>query len=474
MGDRMVILSGISFILNMLCILTIIFYDKRKPAVTLAWILLLGSTSYFGFFVYLFFGMSFRKKRLTKSRMKKRNFTHVHLENKLESIQEEITESNREFIKFLAKHSGADLHVEGDAEIIVDGKNLYEEMFKSIKNAKDYIHLEYYIVQNDEAGRSLLKLLSEKAKEGIEVKFLYDGFGSRLLSKNFFFNLNENGGEALCFFPLTVPHLSLRANYRNHRKICIVDGDLAYIGGFNIGKEYLGESKLGYWRDTHLKISGNIINDIQIEFILDYEFAGGKEFDRKKYLKSRVKKETTVAMQLVSSGPNYESPFIKDAILKLISNAKKSIYIQTPYFIPDESIMDILKLLLISNIKVYIMIPNKPDHILVYSATKSYIGELLEFGAKCYIYENGFLHSKVIIVDDEIATVGTTNMDLRSFYLDFETNIFIYDKKRVQELKNQYIKDLKVSSLLTREIYESRTRVAKVKESISRLLSPIL
>jgi cardiolipin synthase len=320
-----------------------------------------------------------------------------------------------------------------------------------------------------------MESLAAKAAQGIEVKLLIDGMGSRKIGRGLTNVLREAGGEVIYFFPPFIPVFNVRINYRNHRKICIIDGKEAYLGGFNVGDEYLGLSKkFGYWRDTHIRIEGSAISSIQWQFFLDWRFASGEEIKGcQSYIGDRGE-DDQVGIQIVSSGPDSKWPSIKDGYLKMINNAENRLYMETPYFIPDDSIFEALKIAGLSGLDVRIMIPNKPDHPFVYWAGLSYIGELLEAGVKFYTYERGFLHSKVIITDDTVSTVGTANLDIRSFKLNFEINAFIYDKETNSKLAERFIRDLDNCREITMDMYQSRSRIIKIKESVSRLLSPIL
>ncbi len=283
------------------------------------------------------------------------------------------------------------------------------------------------------------------------------------------------GGEVASFFPSKIPLINLRINYRNHRKLAIIDGKYGFIGGFNIGNEYIGLSKkFGYWRDTHLRIKGSSVHMMQTRFFLDWRHASKEKtlYDEKYY--PTIETNGKTGIQIVSSGPDSEQEQIKIGYLKMINSARESIYIQTPYFVPDQSILEALKIASLSGVDVKIMIPNKPDHMFVYWATYSYIGELLGSGVKAYTYENGFIHAKTIVVDGKISSVGTANIDVRSFKLNFEVNAFIYDTKTSTELKKIFEDDLKISSEITIEKYKRRSKLIVVKESISRLLSPVL
>ncbi len=268
----------------------------------------------------------------------------------------------------------------------------------------------------------------------------------------------------------------MRLNFRNHRKLVNIDGVCGYVGGFNVGDEYLGKKKkFGYWRDTHLRIEGPALAAIQTRFILDWNQAA-KEYHisyHSRYFPD-IPPNGKSAMQIVSSGPDSEFEQIKNGYLKMIMDAKKSIIIQTPYFIPDKTLLDALQVAAQTGIEVKIMIPNKPDHMFVYWATTSHIGEMLKVGAKIYIYENGFIHNKVLVVDERVSSVGTANIDQRSFKLNFEVNAFIYDSSIARQLIHDFAEDVKVSTLVTTELYEARGKRVRFKESISRLLSPIL
>jgi len=299
--------------------------------------------------------------------------------------------------------------------------------------------------------------------------------GGRRFSKRAIGQLREAGGEVAIFFPPFVPWLSIRINYRNHRKICIIDGREAYVGGFNIGDEYLGLSKkFGNWRDTHIRIEGSAVSSLQWRFFLDWRFATKEEIKSCHSHLHQPGKEKHVGIQIVSSGPDSKWPSVKDGYMKMITDARERVYIETPYFIPDDSIFETLRLAGLSGVDVRVMIPNKPDHLFVYWASMSYIGELLKAGVRFFTYENGFLHSKVLIADDFISSVGTANLDIRSFKLNFEVNAFIYDEGVNLRLSEKFLNDLNFCKEITLEEYKNRSRMVKIKESVSRLLSPIL
>jgi cardiolipin synthase len=279
------------------------------------------------------------------------------------------------------------------------------------------------------------------------------------------------------FFPALLRRLHLRLNYRNHRKIVVIDNKVGYVGGFNIGKEYVGlDPKFGYWRDTHLRIIGSALMGLQIRFILDWNYAARENLlINSKYFGhvSRGSRDFC-EMQIISSGPDNSIQLIRDNYVRLIQKAKTSIYMQTPYFIPDETILNALMIAVRSGIEVNIMIPCKPDHPFVYWATYSYLGDMVMAGANCYTYQNGFLHSKGMIVDSKVLCYGTANMDIRSFMLNFEVNAVIYDDKKALEMEEIFREDLKVCKHITKDVYTARGLVIRLKEQVCRLLSPLL
>mgnify|MGYP000859234748 FL=1 len=285
------------------------------------------------------------------------------------------------------------------------------------------------------------------------------------------------------FFPAALGKVNFRINYRNHRKIAVIDGKIGYVGGFNIGKEYVdGSKKFGHWRDTHLRIEGEAVNGLELRFGLDWNYATKEDiFDIDRYFKpleemNIVPKngDDILRMQIISSGPDSETKLIRDNYIEIINHAKDHVYIHTPYFIPDEAFMSALNIAARSGVDVRLMIPCMPDHPFVYSATLSWAGTLLEAGGKVYTYEKGFLHAKSVMADNRVSCVGTANMDIRSFELNFEVNAMIYDDKVTGELEDKFMRDIYDSKEYTFEMYKNRSLVQRIKEQVSRLLSPLL
>ena len=324
-------------------------------------------------------------------------------------------------------------------------------------------------------GRLLIDTLTQKAKEGIEVRFLIDAMGSKQISPKLLEPLKKAGGQYAFFFPPMFKYLNLKLNYRNHRKLVVIDGSVGYLGGFNVGNEYVGKKKkFGFWRDTHLKLKGSCVQDMNARFLLDWRFASKEKLVLSQAYYDEPDQAGTTGIQIVSCGPDSRKEEIKQGYLKMISSAKKNIFIQTPYFVPDASILESLKTAVLSGVDVRIMIPCMPDHMFVYWATYSYVGILLNLGAKVYIYDEGFLHAKTICVDGEVASIGSANFDIRSFRLNFEANAFIYDASEVYKLEAIFEGDITRSHELTKHLYRNRPLLIKFKESVSRLLSDLL
>lgn len=470
------------FVFNILTAFTVIFIEKRNVAVTWAWLMVMLFLPIIGFIIYLIFGQSVRRLKIYKVKQDRKAFIDALVERQRHDLihnridYHDPAMANYRDLLYMNLVSNYAIFTQDNAiEIFTDGESKFHSLLEAIKAAKDHIHLQYFIVRNDNLGRALVAALTQKAQEGVTVRFLYDDFGSFWLPKRFFNGLRKAGGEVAAFFPSRLPYLSIRINYRNHRKLAIIDGRYGYIGGFNIGDEYLGRKKrFGRWRDTHLKMTGSSIIELQAHFVLDWNAASRKQIPVEARYFPLENHRGEVGIQIISSGPNSAWEQIKNAYIKMIHAAKESVCIQTPYFVPDESLMTALKTAALSGVDVKLMLPFKPDHKLVYWASTFYLGELLHVGVKCYLYEAGFLHAKTIVVDGKIASVGTANIDMRSFKLNFEVNALIYDTFTATKLYNIFVEDLLCSRELTLAEYERRSRLTQVKEACARLLSPIL
>ncbi|MDD2447587.1 MAG: cardiolipin synthase [Tissierellia bacterium] len=482
--DILIWLSENLIWINILLAILLVFFERRNPTTTWLWLMVLLFLPGLGFLLYLFLGQDLSKHKQFKSKEEEDNNFDILAEVQIKVIEEDdftFKDPNYPYYDdLITMHlvsNKAYFSQDNSIEIYYSGEDKFIALLESINNATSYIYMEYYIFRNDDLGKKVLDALIQKANEGLEVKLLVDGMGGRTLTKKFLKPFIDAGGQVAIFMPPLIPVINIRINYRNHRKITIIDGKEAYLGGFNVGDEYLGlnKKKFGYWRDTHMKIKGSAISSLQWRFFLDWRFVTKEGVgNNQSHIYTEEKTPGNVGVQIVTSGPDSKWPGIKDGYFKMITQAREKVYIQTPYFIPDDSIFEALRIAGLAGVDVKVIIPNKPDHPFVYWASLSYIGELLQAGVKFYTYENGFLHSKVLIMDEFVSSVGTANLDIRSFELNFEVNAFLYDDITNLNLTEQFNKDLLDCKEITIEEYLNRPRIVKLKESISRLLSPIL
>ena len=460
------------WIANLFFAIVIIMVEKKNPLYTIFWIFLLYLLPYIGFFIYLFFGLTFKKKRVANKIYKIKKLKSI--KNVHGSDKEELRRW-KGLITYLEMSTDNYITSNNNIQVYFAGEEFFSDLKKEIANAKKFINMEYFIFQFDGIGKEIADLLIKKAKEGVEVNLIIDGVNlANYKLKSYFKN---TGVHLYLFFRTYIPIFNIRINYRDHRKVTIIDNRVAFVGGMNIGDEYLGKGKIGYWRDTSVKIYGDIVSTFEKEFYFSMSIVKNKFLKDEKTsneISLKYEEEDNVYMQVISSGPNYEFPAIRDNYIKLIQEARKSVFIQTPYFVPDDLLLDTLKSAVLSGIDVKIMIPNKADHPFIYWINQYYVAELLRLGANIYRYENGFIHSKTILVDEEVVSVGTCNFDYRSFYLNFEINLNVYNKDVANSFKTQYYKDIAISKKLTFADFKKRSIFTKVKESVFRLLSPIM
>lgn len=478
---------------NLLLSVVIVFFQRRDPKAVWTWLLALYFIPGFGILLYLLFGQDFHKSKMfrIKNLEDKMRYSVESQEEMLrsfnhENLEDPLVRDYGDLIMYNLKTSGCVMTVYNELEIFTDGEAKFEDLRRSLRQARHFIHIQYYIIKNDELFDSIVPILIDRVRNGVEVRILYDGMGGRFMPQKRWEQLEKAGVKVGVFFPALLGRLNLRINYRNHRKIVVIDGNIGYVGGFNIGREYISrDPKFGYWRDTHLRITGDAVVSLQIRFALDWNYATHENLftnmayfepqDRADLVRAmQTGEKRLLAIQIVASGPDTLDRQIRNNYLELFHKARKNIYIQTPYFVPDDTILSALKIAARSGVDVRLMIPCKPDHPFVYWATYSYAGDLLQAGARCYVYDNGFLHAKGVMVDGRVSCYGTANMDIRSFELNFEVNATIYDEEVTRELEEIFRNDLYHCREITPEVYEKRSLLIRVKEQGSRLLSPLL
>ena len=469
-------------LLDLACIIAVIFVERKNPTATIAWVLVLIFIPVGGFIAYLMFGSGFhvnKKKRFALKQMDD-NFYHQTLSKYIAEREQCALGDERphaRLIRYLV-NDGEHYHTENNGvTVYAHGGAMFADMKEDMRKAGSHIHLLYYIFRDDTLGREIAGILTEKARSGVEVRVIYDSLGSLFSSGRMFKELRAAGGRVEAFSPLLLSMSShLRLNYRNHRKITVVDGTVGYVGGMNIGDEYLGKNeRLQPWRDTHLRLTGSSVSFLQERFLMDWMSVNDREMppDVLQAFFPPPLQQGNTGMQIVSSGPDTAAMYIKNGLLEMLYAARKNIYIQTPYFVPDESVMDALRIAASSGVDVRLMLPGLTDHLLVHSATLSYARQMLDSGVKVYMYQ-GFLHAKTLVFDGAAASIGTANLDNRSFALNFEINAFIYSQDFAKAYEAIFLRDLENCTELREEWYLERSPVVRGFYSACRLMSPLM
>ncbi|NEU29658.1 cardiolipin synthase [bacterium LRH843] len=470
---------SVTFTLSVVFIAIVIFLENRHPTKTLTWLLVLAAFPLIGFFFYLLFGQNYRKKRSfsMKAIQDEHAFQQVEMNRQLHEEQIKMMRGHQQLLFRLAHRLGHNpISFSTETKVLTDGKETFAHILRALQMAKEHIHLEYYIVRSDGIGNEIKDILIQKAREGVEVRFLYDAVGSWRISKKYIEELRHAGVEIVEFAKVRLPFLTHKINFRNHRKIIVIDGIVGFVGGLNIGDEYLGKHPyFGHWRDTHLYVRGEAVRTLQLIFLQDWYYQTGKNILQPTYLSPDLPPiKSAGGVQVIASGPDTRWEVNKKLLFSMISSAKKSIWIASPYFIPDDDILSALLIAALSGIDVRILAPNRPDKRIVFHASRSYYPELLEAGVKIYEYNRGFMHSKLIIIDHEIASIGTSNLDMRSFHLNFEVNAYLYRTKSVTTLVSDFVYDLEHSNQINYQLFKNRSIISRIIESTSRLLSPLL
>jgi len=473
---------NILFAVSIVLMIIVVVLENGSPANTLAWVLVLIFLPGLGFAFYLLFGRNWRKRRL----FSKKGYADVQLlkEHYLDKpLSYDWQHRNNLVLRLnnlLESNSKARLSFENSVQLFSDTAEAFGQILAGISMAKQHVHLEYFSIADDTTGRALKNILISKAKEGVEIRFIYDDVGCWNLPGGFKKELRRAGVQFLPFMPVWVPFINSRLNYRNHRKLVVVDGKKAYLGGLNIGDRYLGLHKyFGYWRDSVALIEGEAATDLQAIFLVDWLFVSKQNLftpeQQIRYLPPIFNPKGSIfPMQIAASGPDSDHASIMQLYFVAITSAQRSVQISTPYLILNEGLLAALKTAAGSGVEIQILLPNKPDHFMVFWASRSYFTELLDVGIEIWEYNRGFNHAKLMIVDDEVLLIGTANMDLRSFNHNFELTATIYDNSIARIAREQFEEDLKQSSQLSLQEHEHRSMIQKSKESLCRLVSPLL
>lgn len=465
-----------------------IIYRKLDPVKSLSWVVVIFSLPYIGLFLYVFLGQNFRKIKIynrkgVRDERVRRMASKAQLKkfNSPDALPQELL-PYRKLITLNLKGNKSILGLNENIEFYFSGKEALCAMYTAIEQAKEHIHLQSYIIEDDSTGRMFRDLLIIKAGEGVEVRLIYDDVGCWSLSKEFTSMLSMAGIELLKFAPVRFLTPTSKVNYRNHRKILVIDGLIGFLGGVNIADRYYNGGSFPEWRDTHIKITGESVATLQSSFLLDRYFIINQQFNRrKKYFPVLhtgnivvEEKKHHIYSQIITSGPDSDWASIMQCYFSAITSAKHHIYITTPYFTPNETILNAIKIAALGGVEVSLMLPERSDSKIAHWSTMSYATELLDAGVKVYLFRKGFNHSKVISIDGEFCIIGSANLDNRSFEHNFEITSIIYDKKCAQIVEEQYITDTERCRTLASSKWAKRSMGKQIKESLARLLSPLL
>ena len=461
------------FLLAVVTTIVVIVMDNRNPYKTLAWVLVLVFLPVVGLALYYFFGQDTRREKLISKKGFKRLIKYPMMEFQMQESFKVSEEKQHQLIRFFQRVNLA-LPFEGNSmKIFQDGSSMLQALLATINSAKHHIHVEFYIFEDDAVGCLVKDALIEKAREGVEIRVLYDDVGCWKVPHRFYDEMREVGIEVRGFLKVHFPRFTSKVNYRNHRKLVVVDGRIGFVGGMNLAERYLKGVPWGIWKDIMMQVEGKAVYGLQMAFLTDWYATDHSLITSSSYFPQMEDKGTSL-MQVVTSDPVGEWKDIMQGLLIAITSAQKYVYIQSPYLLPTEPILLALKTAAAAGVDVRIMIPEKSDSRMVHWGTMSYLQELMEAGIKIYMYQKGFLHSKLIVCDDCLSSVGSTNMDFRSFEHNFEINAFMYDKTSALMLKDIFLSDQKDAKLLHLKEWRMRPWSQKVKESVIRLFAPLL
>ncbi len=452
-----------------------VLMDHRQPAKTVAWVLVLVFLPVVGIVIYFFFGQNTRKERF----ISQRSLDQLTKRSMLEFAEQKnlkIPADQGALIKLFTNQNWSFPFKDNEVDIYTNGYDFFHMLLRDIGKAKNHVHIDSYIFNDDALGYMVADELVEKASQGVEVRVIYDDVGCWNVKNEFFERMREAGIEVHAFMPVKFPAFTGKVNYRNHRKLCVIDGKIGYIGGMNIATRYIkGRSGLA-WRDTHLRIRGGAVYGIQRAFLVDWYFVDRTLITNRRYYPEVSEKlKNDCLIQIVTSSPISPWPDIMQGYVRILLQAKHYVYMETPYFLPTEPVLFAMRTAALAGVDVRLMIPYKTDAKLVEWASRSYVMQTVESGVKIYLYKAGFNHSKLLVSDDTLCTVGSTNIDFRSFENNFEANAFIYDEQMACRLKDVYLQDVKESVLLedVRDLGK-QTFIQRLWESLVRLISPLL
>jgi cardiolipin synthase len=447
-----------------------VLMDNRQPAKTMAWVLVIAFVPVIGVIFYLFFGINHRKERII-SQSQMDELTKRSMLSFVEQHDFHVPERQKPLVDLFVNQNLALPFKDNQIDIMTDGYAFFPELLRDIAEASHHIHINMYIFEDDALGRLVADALMDKARQGVKVRVIYDDVGCWRVNSRFFEHLREAGVEVVPFLPVRFPSFTSKVNYRNHRKIIVIDGRIGYIGGMNFARRYVSQK----WRDTMFRLQGGVVYALQRAFLVDWYFVDHTLItDRIYYPTSQISSKSGVA-QIVTSGPLARYPEIMQGYVRIILAARRYIFIETPYFLPNEPILFALKTAALAGVDVRVMCPMSSDAHFIDWASRSYLREIYEAGARVYLYEPGFLHSKLLISDDSLVSCGSVNVDFRSLENNFEANVFVYDEGTALRLKKVYLDDQSHAILLGDVPNRLHPKFyARLLESFTRLVSPLL
>lgn len=462
------------YILTVLTIVGVVVSENRNPVKSMAWVLVLLLLPVVGLVIYLFFGRSLKgRNSIPPSHLLELQREYEF--SKSAGQEKALSLDSQQLISLADELTEPHLFVGNKIDVFTTGHDKFEALKRDIVAATDYIHLQYFIIENDNTGSELISLLMDKARQGVKVRVLYDYVGSFYVKSKVLKRMRDAGIEVHPFFKLTLMTFAFRLNWRNHRKIVIIDGNVGYMGGMNIADRYvIGDKKWLPWRDTHLRISGEAVAALQRSFAIDWDLTTRDLITPPTMHYSEPPAHPDYMLQMMGSGPSNRWNNISFVFLKAITLAKKCVFIQTPYFLPSDPLLKALQSAALAGVDVRLMIPRKPDSMMLQLATSSYLKECMKSKIKIYLYEPTIMHAKVVIVDDEFVTTGSTNFDFRSFEHNFEFNTLVYSKEFNQKMKDIFYADTEQCTRLALNKWRQRSLWLKALESVVRLMSPIL
>lgn len=478
---RITMFYTILYLAIVLVLVFLLLLTGLRPTRTIGWVLVILLIPVGGILLYLMFGVNRRRYKFYRRRKTREMVEYQERVSRFyrEFEQETTTyppevKKHRHLSKLIIQNSNFLPQTGNKVKLLKDGPATYAAMFEALERARQFIHFQFYIFEEGELGNRFADIFERKAREGVEIRMIYDGVGSRKLSRKYLRRLEAAGVKAYPFMPLRFGWLTTTLNYRNHRKIIVIDGEEGFTGGINVADKYIRGDRLGMWHDMHLHLQGPVVNNLLAVFAVDWHFVSGKEDLLNQAYTSRQAQRGQSTVQLVSGGPDSDFPALRQHYFSLINHAREYVYITNPYIIPGEPLLEALQSAALGGVDVRILTPARSDNPVVKWGIRSYFQSLLDAGVQIFLYPHGFLHSKTIVADDSVASIGTANLDIRSFEQNFEVNAVIYDSGIAHQLKSLFQRECWVSAQLDPASYAERPWTDRLKEGAAKVFSPIL